>query len=41
MTDDLSFDLNTTLYDAPGKHGRTGVIHTPHGPIQTLSLIHI
>ena len=39
MTDDLSFDLNTTLYDAPGKHGRTGVIHTPHGPIQTPAFI--
>lgn len=39
MSTDLSFELKTTLYDAPGKHGRTGVIHTPHGPIQTPAFI--
>ena len=33
------FDLTTELYNEPGKHGRTGVIHTPHGDIQTLAFI--
>ena len=42
---DLSFEVGTTLADAapsvagPGKHGRTGVIHTPHGDIQTPAFI--
>lgn len=39
-SDDLSFDVNTRLGDgSPGKHGRTGVIHTPHGDIQTPAFI--
>ena len=33
------FDLTTELYNEPGKHGRTGVIHTPHGDIQTPAFI--
>ncbi|HCM79768.1 MAG TPA: tRNA guanosine(34) transglycosylase Tgt [Corynebacterium stationis] len=38
--DDLSFDVTTRLGDgSPGKHGRTGVIHTPHGDIQTPAFI--
>ncbi|WP_096459583.1 tRNA guanosine(34) transglycosylase Tgt [Corynebacterium suranareeae] len=37
---DLSFTLNNKLADdAPGKHGRTGVIHTPHGDIATPAFI--
>lgn len=37
---DLSFEVTTRLGDgAPGKHGRTGVIHTPHGDIQTPAFI--
>lgn len=37
---DLSFTLNSRLEDhAPGKHGRTGVIHTPHGVIATPAFI--
>ena len=39
-SDDLSFDVTTSLGDgSPGKHGRTGVIHTPHGDIQTPAFI--
>ena len=39
-SDDLSFDVTTRLGDgSPGKHGRTGVIHTPHGDIQTPAFI--
>lgn len=37
--EDLSFEVTTTLDDAPGKHGRTGVIHTPHGDIATPAFI--
>ncbi|WPF66278.1 MULTISPECIES: tRNA guanosine(34) transglycosylase Tgt [unclassified Corynebacterium] len=37
---DLSFDVHTRLEQAgPGKHGRTGVIHTPHGDIATPAFI--
>lgn len=37
---DLSFDVTTRLGDgSPGKHGRTGVIHTPHGDIKTPAFI--
>ena len=42
MTDsrtDLGFEVGTRLEEAPGRHGRTGVIHTPHGPIQTPAFI--
>ncbi|MFC6317417.1 tRNA guanosine(34) transglycosylase Tgt [Corynebacterium gerontici] len=43
LDQDLSFDLRTELPEAqaeqPGKHGRTGVIHTPHGDIQTPAFI--
>lgn len=39
-SDDLSFDVTTRLGDgSPGKHGRTGVIHTPHGDIKTPAFI--
>ncbi|QTH60026.1 tRNA guanosine(34) transglycosylase Tgt [Corynebacterium hindlerae] len=34
---DTSFELKTTLDNT--KHGRTGVIHTPHGDIQTPAFI--
>lgn len=37
---DLSFDVRTHLDQAgPGKHGRSGTIHTPHGDIQTPAFI--
>ena len=36
---DLSFDVHTRLPEGGGKHGRTGVIHTPHGDIQTPAFI--
>ncbi|GAB3593266.1 Queuine tRNA-ribosyltransferase [Corynebacterium faecale] len=37
---DLSFTLHTKLDDdTPGKHGRTGTIHTPHGDIRTPAFI--
>lgn len=37
---DLSFTLHNKLGDdAPGKHGRTGTIHTPHGDIKTPAFI--
>ena len=36
---DLSFTLGTELDDAPGRHGRTGTIHTPHGDIRTPAFI--
>ena len=36
---DTTFELRTTLYSEPGRHGRTGTIHTPHGPIQTPAFI--
>ncbi|WP_342318847.1 tRNA guanosine(34) transglycosylase Tgt [Corynebacterium mayonis] len=39
MSEDLSFEITTTLNDAPGKHGRTGIIHTPHGDIATPAFI--
>ena len=40
MTEDLSFELTTRLGDGrAGKHGRTGVIHTPHGDIATPAFI--
>lgn len=34
---DLSFEVGTSLEGSP--HGRTGVIHTPHGDIQTPAFI--
>ena len=34
-----AFTLSKELYDAPGKHGRTGTIHTPHGDIHTPAFI--
>ncbi|WJY67089.1 tRNA guanosine(34) transglycosylase Tgt [Corynebacterium auris] len=37
--EDLSFEVSTTLADEPGRHGRTGVIHTPHGDIATPAFI--
>ena len=35
------FTLRTALFDdpPPGKHGRTGTIHTPHGDIETPAFI--
>ncbi|MDO4928040.1 MAG: tRNA guanosine(34) transglycosylase Tgt [Corynebacterium sp.] len=36
---DLHFELGTQLHEGPGKHGRTGVIHTPHGDIATPAFI--
>lgn len=36
---DTTFELRTELDDAPGRHGRTGVIHTPHGDINTPAFI--
>ncbi|APT91710.1 queuine tRNA-ribosyltransferase [Corynebacterium phocae] len=40
---DLSFTQGTALSEelgeGPGKHGRTGTIHTPHGDIQTPAFI--
>ncbi|KQB87170.1 tRNA guanosine(34) transglycosylase Tgt [Corynebacterium lowii] len=37
---DLFFEVGTRLdNDQPGKHGRTGVIHTPHGDIATPAFI--
>jgi queuine tRNA-ribosyltransferase len=36
---DTTFTLGTELEKAPGRHGRTGVIHTPHGDIQTPAFI--
>ena len=36
---DLSFDIGKRLPEGPGKHGRSGVIHTPHGDIQTPAFI--
>ncbi|UIZ92238.1 tRNA guanosine(34) transglycosylase Tgt [Corynebacterium sp. CNCTC7651] len=38
----MTFTPRTLLYDGPfqpGKHGRTGTIHTPHGDIQTPAFI--
>ncbi|HAT6527263.1 TPA: tRNA guanosine(34) transglycosylase Tgt [Corynebacterium striatum] len=36
----MSFDVRTRLDQAgPGKHGRSGTIHTPHGDIQTPAFI--
>ncbi|HAT6521962.1 TPA: tRNA guanosine(34) transglycosylase Tgt [Corynebacterium striatum] len=36
----MSFDVRTHLDQAgPGKHGRSGTIHTPHGDIQTPAFI--
>lgn len=34
-----TFELKTELYDEPSRHGRTGVIHTPHGDIATPAFI--
>ena len=40
LSQNLSFEINTRLSDAgPGNHGRTGVIHTPHGDIKTPAFI--
>ncbi|WBT08972.1 tRNA guanosine(34) transglycosylase Tgt [Corynebacterium sp. SCR221107] len=38
---DTTFTLGTRLHDSgePGKHGRTGTIHTPHGDINTPAFI--
>ncbi|STD02211.1 tRNA guanosine(34) transglycosylase Tgt [Corynebacterium renale] len=36
---DTTFELGTEVFNEPGKHGRTGVIHTPHGAIQTPAFI--
>ncbi|MCZ9307374.1 tRNA guanosine(34) transglycosylase Tgt [Corynebacterium sp. c8Ua_181] len=36
---DLSFDVGKRLPEGPGKHGRSGVIHTPHGDIHTPAFI--
>ena len=36
---DLSFDVGKRLPEGSGKHGRSGVIHTPHGDIQTPAFI--
>ncbi|MGV0428975.1 tRNA guanosine(34) transglycosylase Tgt [Corynebacterium tuberculostearicum] len=36
---DLSFDVGKRLPEGPGKHGRSGVIHTPHGDIKTPAFI--
>ncbi|MCU9519662.1 tRNA guanosine(34) transglycosylase Tgt [Corynebacterium sp. ES2794-CONJ1] len=36
---DLSFTVGTELEPAPGRHGRTGVIQTPHGDIATPAFI--
>lgn len=36
---DLSFEVGDRLEEGPGRHGRTGVIHTPHGDIQTPAFI--
>ncbi|GAB2502807.1 Queuine tRNA-ribosyltransferase [Corynebacterium atrinae] len=40
-TSGLSFEVGAQLSDAGagGRHGRTGVIHTPHGDIQTPAFI--
>ncbi|WP_018296790.1 tRNA guanosine(34) transglycosylase Tgt [Corynebacterium lubricantis] len=37
--EDLSFEVGDQLEPGPGRHGRTGVIHTPHGDIQTPAFI--
>lgn len=39
LHDDLSFTVGEQLEDGPGRHGRTGVIHTPHGDIHTPAFI--
>ena len=36
---DTTFEVGTQLEPSPGRHGRTGVIHTPHGSIQTPAFI--
>lgn len=36
---DTTFEVETELFDEPGKHGRTGVLHTPHGDIATPAFI--
>lgn len=37
--DDLSFTLGARLEQRPGRNGRAGMIHTPHGDIQTPAFI--
>ncbi|AKK10151.1 tRNA guanosine(34) transglycosylase Tgt [Corynebacterium uterequi] len=37
--EDLSFEVGTALEAGPGRHGRSGVIHTPHGDIATPAFI--
>ncbi|SES05336.1 tRNA guanosine(34) transglycosylase Tgt [Corynebacterium cystitidis] len=39
LDDDLSFTIGDRLEQGPGRHGRTGVIHTPHGEIHTPAFI--
>lgn len=36
---DTTFTLGTQLEAAPGTHGRSGIIHTPHGDIHTPAFI--
>ncbi|WP_230208605.1 tRNA guanosine(34) transglycosylase Tgt [Corynebacterium bouchesdurhonense] len=39
MSEDITFEQGIVLDDAPGAHGRTGTIHTPHGDIATPAFI--
>lgn len=39
MSADITFEQGIVLDDAPGAHGRTGTIHTPHGDIATPAFI--
>lgn len=36
---DTSFTITTEMEQGPGRHGRTGVLHTPHGDILTPAFI--